>query len=203
MMDAKTQELLQKASEVFLEHGFTGTTTDMIQKACGFSKATIYARFSTKESLFKAVIEHKCSEFTQRIQCASIHETCIENALNDIGHAHLDQMLTPETMGLYRVVIADAPRFPDIAHHFFQSGPMIVRQVVTRIMENAAHRGEIDIVKIGAERAAQVFLSLIRSEAQMECLTHPDMRPSEIQKDQWISIAIETFLRAYKTPSAH
>jgi TetR/AcrR family transcriptional repressor of mexJK operon len=198
MSDDKTQELLRKASDVFLEHGYNGTTTDMIQKACGFSKATIYARFSTKESLFKAVIELQCQQFTDGIQSATIQETCIEKALNDIGHAHLNQMLTPSTMGLYRVVIADAPRFPDIAHHFYQSGPLVVRQTVTRIMENAAQRGEINIIKIGAEQAAQIFLSLIRSEAQMECLTHPDMRPSEHQIDQWVTLAIETFLRAYK-----
>ncbi|MDB9680909.1 TetR/AcrR family transcriptional regulator, partial [Acinetobacter baumannii] len=38
----KDQKILDAATKFFLIHGFSGTTTDMIQKEAGVSKATMY-----------------------------------------------------------------------------------------------------------------------------------------------------------------
>ena len=39
----KQLTVLLAASDVFLEHGFSAATTDMIQQRAGVSKATVYA----------------------------------------------------------------------------------------------------------------------------------------------------------------
>jgi AcrR family transcriptional regulator len=48
--------ILDNAAQLFLEHGFEGTTVDDIARACELGKATIYAEFSSKEELMHAVI---------------------------------------------------------------------------------------------------------------------------------------------------
>jgi hypothetical protein len=52
---------------------------------------------------------------------------------------------------------------------------------------------------VGLETAASIFTNLVRSEAQMQCLTHPGSVPSAAQQDQWINTAVVTFLRAFGT----
>src|SRR5471032_3558194 len=61
--DDKAAAVLAGARSVFLAHGFSSATTDMIQQAAGVSKATVYARYATKEALFIAVIEAECERF--------------------------------------------------------------------------------------------------------------------------------------------
>ncbi|WP_412770482.1 helix-turn-helix domain-containing protein [Ralstonia solanacearum] len=45
----KEASVLKAATEVFLAHGFSAATTDMIQRRAGVSKATMYGRFPNKE----------------------------------------------------------------------------------------------------------------------------------------------------------
>ncbi|MFY0080494.1 TetR/AcrR family transcriptional regulator, partial [Acinetobacter baumannii] len=63
----KDQKILEAATKFFLIHGFSGTTTDMIQKEAGVSKATMYGCFKNKEAMFAAVIERKCANMQEQI----------------------------------------------------------------------------------------------------------------------------------------
>ena len=56
---SKKDRVAIAATDVFLTHGFSAATTDMIQQAAGVSKATVYASWSSKEALFSAVIEQQ------------------------------------------------------------------------------------------------------------------------------------------------
>ncbi|BAY27865.1 TetR family transcriptional regulator [Calothrix sp. NIES-2100] len=49
------QQILEAATEVFLEKGFGGSTQEIARKA-GISEASIFKRFSTKEELFFAAM---------------------------------------------------------------------------------------------------------------------------------------------------
>ncbi|MGW5076599.1 TetR/AcrR family transcriptional regulator [Rhodococcus sp. NPDC004095] len=47
--------LIDRARELFIEHGYTATTADMIAKAVGVSRATFYLHFRSKDEI---VLEH-------------------------------------------------------------------------------------------------------------------------------------------------
>jgi AcrR family transcriptional regulator len=47
------QRILWTATPLFIAHGYTGTTSDEIARACGISKKTLYKYFPTKESLLQ------------------------------------------------------------------------------------------------------------------------------------------------------
>lgn len=47
------QRILWTATPLFITHGYTGTTSDEIARACGISKKTLYKYFPTKESLLQ------------------------------------------------------------------------------------------------------------------------------------------------------
>ena len=195
--DAKSLRVLEAAARVFLEHGFSAATTDMIQRAAGVSKATVYSRYPNKEALFAAVIEHQCSQFTQRVRQIEVTPGNIRKILLEIGHTYLDLLLSSEALALYRVVVGVADRFPQLAHIFYTSGPGTMTRILATQLEKAASTGEIDVQVIGLEAAATLFMGMLRGEGQLIALTHPDSRASQVQIDQWVNQAVTTFLRAY------
>ncbi|WP_437883913.1 TetR/AcrR family transcriptional regulator [Pseudomonas sp. LRF_L74] len=198
--DEKSLAVLDAASSVFLANGFSGATTDMIQKRARVSKATLYACFPTKEALFAAVIEHECSAMAQTIEAMTPASGDITRTLGDLGRSYLRIILSPTGLALFRVSIAEAPRFPELARRFYLAGPRVVANLIAEHLEAAAQAGEIDIQNVGLENAAGLFISLLRGEGQMECLIHPQALPSEEQVERWVKLAVQTFLSAFRKP---
>lgn len=54
----KREQILQKASELFIQKGYAGTSMDDLVQYSGFSKGSIYYHFKSKEDLFVSLIEH-------------------------------------------------------------------------------------------------------------------------------------------------
>ena len=108
------ERILDAAGRVFLEHGFQGASVDEIAEAASAGKPTIYARFPSKQALFTAVIERLVRRNTSldAFACAG---GSIEERLDALAALILTRVLTPETIGLIRVSVAEARRFPDLA----------------------------------------------------------------------------------------
>lgn len=195
--DDKAAAVLAGARSVFLAHGFSAATTDMIQRASSVSKATVYARYPTKEALFNAVIEAECDRFLGVVRAIEVGSRQLRDVLAALAQAYLRIVLSPEALALYRVVIGEAPRFPALARQFYLVGPHGFNVIVERHLEEAATRGALDFSSVGLEMAAIHFVNLVRGEAQMQCLTHPGSVPSQAQCDQWAAAAVTTFVRAF------
>ena len=195
--DDKAAAVLAGARSVFLTHGFSAATTDMIQQAAGVSKATVYARYATKEALFNAVIEAECAQFLGTVRQTEIRSRQLHDVLAALARAYLRIVLSPQALALYRVVIGEAPRFPALARQFYLVGPHGFNVIVERHLEEAAAAGQVDFSSVGLEMAAIHFVNLVRGEAQMQCLTHPEAVPSQAQCDQWAAAAVTTFSRAF------
>ena len=195
--DDKAAAVLAGARSVFLAHGFSAATTDMIQAASGVSKATVYARYPTKEALFAAVVEAECARLLAAVRATEIRSKRLHDVLEALALAYLGLVLHPDVLALFRAVVGEAPRFPALARQFYLVGPHGFNLIVECHLEEAAMRGEVDFSAVGLEMAAIHFVNLVRGEAQMQCLTHPGSVPSAAQRDQWASAAVTTFVRAF------
>mgnify|MGYP003641674841 FL=1 len=198
----KEVAILKAATSVFLAHGFSAATTDMIRRESGVSKATMYVYFPNKEVLFAAVIEHECGAMAATFRAMDSSPGDIAKTLSDLGMSYLDIVLSPMALALHRVVMAEAPRFPELGRRFFLAGPKVVTAILAERLGVAAQAGEIDVHALGVEAAATLFLSMLRAQPQMECLTHPGTHPSAAQKDHWVQLAVTTFLGAFGAATA-
>jgi AcrR family transcriptional regulator len=198
----KKLAVLNAAAAVFLAHGFSAASTDMIQSKAGVSKATMYACFPNKEAMFMAVIERECAAMAEMFRSIRTTPGDLSRMLSELGGAYLGFVLTPTMQALYRVVVAEAPRIPNLGRRFYLAGPQVAISVVAERLSEVARAGEIDVQSVGLEAAAALFLGMVRAEAQLECLTHPDARPSALQVDRWVQIAVTTFLRAFGIDAA-
>jgi hypothetical protein len=65
--DMRCEEILDKATEVFAEHGYRNTDVQYIADPLVIGKATIYRYFPTKEQLFLAAVERGVSLLNETI----------------------------------------------------------------------------------------------------------------------------------------
>ncbi|MDR0577586.1 MAG: TetR/AcrR family transcriptional regulator C-terminal domain-containing protein, partial [Candidatus Accumulibacter sp.] len=149
-----------------------------------------------KEALFAAAIEHQCATMTAMIEAIRLSPGDIARTLTDLGASYLGIVLAPDSLALFRVIVAEAPRFPELGRRFFL-GIRVVASIVAERIGEAARAGEVDVGSVGIEAAATLFIGMIRAQAQLECLTHPQARPSAAQKDRWVRLAVTTFLKAF------
>lgn len=119
----KTEAILRGAMQEFLEHGYAGARIDKIVAAAGVSKATVYRRFADKETLFTALIQRMAERvnFFQQQDFPSSEE---EPLVFLKGYA--TKMLNcaaenPQDIALFRIVIGESGRFPELGRAFLQN----------------------------------------------------------------------------------
>ena len=65
--DARREQILQTAVNLFSQRGFKGTTTKEIARAAGVSEAMVFRHFATKDELYKAILDNKgCEDGVRR-----------------------------------------------------------------------------------------------------------------------------------------
>ena len=108
--------ILAAAQKAFFEHGLAGASMDQIASLAGAGKPTIYSRFPNKEALFTAVvmrdIEHTV---VTGIQNYTVTGDTIERRLTNLSSDLLQRILVGDTIGLLRLAVSEARRFPDLA----------------------------------------------------------------------------------------
>lgn len=193
----KANTVLQAARKIFLAHGFSNATTDMIQREAGVSKSTVYAHFANKETLFSAVVQAECFSTSNSIRTIKYKPGRLPDVLHEVAQAYLKIVLSKSGAALARIVIAEVERFPSLGKAFYESGPRASIKVVTSLLGLAEDAGDIELGVLTSEDAARIFIGSVRSELQLYYLTHPDEQPTHAQKEQWITFIVNTFTRAY------
>lgn len=193
----KARTVLRAARSVFLKHGFSAATTDMIQQKACVSKSTIYAYYSNKEALFAAVIEAECAAFTSTLHDMEFHQGQLREMLIELARSYMDIVLCPTGLDFYRVVIAESRRFPKLAQIFYSAGPKVMTALLAKQLTSAEAAGELEFGEITPYTAASQFINLIRSDPQMQYLIDANTKPVPAEVDQWLNAAVTLFMRAY------
>lgn len=193
----KAKVVLEAARKVFFQHGFSAATTDMIQREAGVSKSTVYAHYANKEAMFAAVIESECAAFIRRVDQLELADLDLETRLRHLAVTYLGMALSPRALAQFRVISAEAPKFPELAHRFYQAGPQRMLVFITDVLTRASQAGELDLGGLGADVAAMAFTGIVRSDLRMHYLMHPDARPSEAQLEHWAELSVQIFLQGF------
>lgn len=84
-------ELLDAAEQLFLEHGFHGTSVDDLGAAAGISGPGVYRHFSSKDALLMAVLDRIWAQLRPAIDVASGQAP--DDALDTLLEAQLELAL--------------------------------------------------------------------------------------------------------------
>jgi len=109
------ERILNAARKIFVERGFEGASIDEIAEAARAGKPTIYARFGDKRALFTTVVTrdvvYRITQFKGEVPTGAT----IEERLASLATAAMHWTLETERIGLMRLAVAEARRFPDLA----------------------------------------------------------------------------------------
>jgi AcrR family transcriptional regulator len=153
----RQQRLLETAVAMFMNRGFDGTSVDAVAEAAGMSKRTVYARYRDKNELFSAALRELIERSLVPFNQFQPSTRQLEPALMAIGRHLLSIALTPQSVGLYRILVAEAERRPELARLAHAEG----RQQAIRGIAATLRRHADELRVRNLDRAAEQFLSLV------------------------------------------
>ena len=190
------------ARKVFLERGFEGASIDEIAEVARSGKPTIYARFSDKRALFTAVVMHdvlsSIAEFKAEVPTGANIEERLTNAASMLLHWGMDS----ERIALMRLAIAEARRFPDLAHTVRRRARDLSTELGVRLLGQVTQSDELrSLPAFAPERLATTarrFLDLVAVPVLFQALFEVDLNELDAEVDTHVAQAVAFFLAACK-----
>jgi AcrR family transcriptional regulator len=136
-MAEKRAEILHAARPILFRDGLGGATLDRVAAEGGIAKMTLYRHFPSKEALFEGLVTAMCEYMREGLEnapSAGIGKPAATRLADEL-RAFTSALLEPDALALYRLIVAEGWRFPDLARAFDQSGMRVIRQRIARILE--------------------------------------------------------------------
>jgi TetR/AcrR family transcriptional regulator, mexJK operon transcriptional repressor len=191
--NVKFRQILAAARKVFMEEGYGAASMDAIARQAAVSKATLYAHFDGKDALFAALIVSECRHLSDQIGRRALDEPNIRAALLAVARDFNNLLCTGEGLTMYRIVVAEAPRFPELGRIFYDSGPNVMIDRIADILRRATERG---LLKLRDPRVAAIqFISLIRGELHLTRVL--GLKSASKHPAEYVEASVDLFLAGY------
>ena len=177
--------MLDAATDLFLRDGYGTTSLEAVAAAAGVSKRTLYARFSGKAALLQMVVARLVTNWLPAFDAEIGQGSGLRDTLLGSARVMLATALTPQALGLYRLIIAEIGRFPELALVMRDAGAAAGTDRLANVMATAGITDPI--------WAAEQFMALVLSVPQRRGLglgSPLDTAGREV----WAKRAVDLFL---------
>ena len=158
--EARHEELLDAALDLFLEHGFELTTIEMIAARINMTKRTVYARYADKASLFRGAVQRAIEgQIVPQDVLAGFDQGDLAATLESVARLRIGQVMTPNGLRLQRIINTESYRFPGIFTDNFEQSAKPVLDFVAGVLDRAIAAGQIALTDSGF--AASAFMSMV------------------------------------------
>lgn len=182
--------LLTAGRQLFFRHGYGATTMSDVAAAARCSKTTLYSRFPSKETLFRAILSEQVGRWD-----TGVHHTpmpafnTVEEVLLAYGDVVLRAGLGADFVQVSRLLNSESGRFPElaeIARARFKQGV----DYLTGEIRGAADRENTPCPD--PEWIAELFLTT--TQGWCACLILSDRTPSAEARKTWLARTVRNFL---------
>jgi AcrR family transcriptional regulator len=192
--------ILDAARKVFLERGFEGASIDEIAEVARSGKPTIYARFRGKRALFTAVVTRdilsRITEFKSEVPTGATIEERLRSAAVTLLHWGLDN----DRIGLMRLAVAEARRFPDLATTVGRMARELSTELGVRLLSQLTQSDELGLLPAFApERlatTARFFLDVVALPMLFRALFEVNLKTLDAEIDAHVASSVTFFLAA-------
>jgi AcrR family transcriptional regulator len=195
--EERPQQIIEAAFTVFGEKGLGGARLDDIAKRAGVSKGTIYLYFPNKEALFREMIRQT---MVVRLEAA---QTAIDadrgsptEQLKVCMRAWWTYLRSAQYQTVFRLILAELPRFPDLAEFYAQEVIARAHRLVGGIIRRGIETREFrDVDPVVAARMLSAMLTM-----QAIWCSHHQYFPTFVQKseDEVLADIMDFYLRAVR-----
>lgn len=182
--------ILDAAEAQFLAHGFAATTLDQIATGAGATKRTLYVKIGDKSDLFAHAVRRMLDRRREKLNDAAPTGSVAERLMR-FGDTLLAIALDRDVLRLYRLVVAEAPRFRALATLMEEQMTHGARARLAEILRDEGRRGRLTVKD--PEIAAELLLTMIVGSAQRSVLF--GVKPwNTARRAAWVRAAVALFL---------
>ena len=191
----KETQIINGAARVFARDGYEGASMSRIAAEAGVSKGTLYNYFSSKAHLFTAYMRRDCSRWVALVFDQLDPATRPEDVLREVGQRMMAMLLSVPGLVMYRMVVAEAEKFPELARAFYAEGPARATTHVSAYLSRMNAEGRLRVEH--PEFAAEQFFALVQTQLCMKRRLGLIDMPSEQQIDRVVDCAVDLFMRGH------
>ncbi|HMO48972.1 MAG TPA: TetR/AcrR family transcriptional regulator [Rubrivivax sp.] len=187
---ARPQELLNAALELFVEKGFSATRSEEVAARAGVSKGTLYLYFPSKEELFKAVVRNNIAALIAEGQRIADHfDGPSTELLRLLMNAWWQRVGDTAAGGIFKIIFAEARNFPELAQFYTDEVALPGRRLVAGLLQRGIERGEFRAVPVAETTQALIspmlFQALHRHSVGACPVMEPEMSPARLLDAQF------------------
>jgi len=198
--EARPQELLAAAIELFVERGFASTRLEDVARRAGVSKGTLYLYYANKEDLFKAVVRQSIVPTIGAAE-ASVAEFEGHSAelLRHVIMSWWHRIGATKASGISKLILAESDNFPELARFYQQEVMTRGIRMMSTMLERGVRRGEFRAVDI--PQTAQVLIAPLLMLSTWKHTIAPCER-CDLQPEAFLEAFLDITVRGLVTAAA-
>lgn len=176
--EARPNELLEAALDLFAEKGFASTRLADVGRRAGVSPGTVCVYFPTKEALFMAVIKRFLQPVIVDQQAILTEHGTARQRLQRLLEAKAESLRRPRLSALVKLIIAEIGSFPVVGRDFYDNVIEPSLQQVGQLIDEGIANGEFR--QVDARLHAHLLIDpLPFAVIWKECYGHLETHPTE------------------------
>ena len=149
--DARPQELLDAALELFVEKGFAATRSEEVAARAGVAKGTLYRYYPSKNELFMAMVRDNLSvHIAESAAQAAQYEGPIAELLYLMMQAWWAKVGHGNAGVVCKIMMIEARNFPDLARFYVNEVIRPSQSLIGGLVERGIRSGEFRAVPVEA-----------------------------------------------------
>ncbi len=199
--DARPQELLAAALDLFVERGYAATRLDEVAARAGVSKGTLYLYFENKEELFKAVVrENMVPPLADAEELIARFEGHSSELLRQCIHGWWEKIGATRLSGISKLMMAESGNFPDVARFYHEEvvsrGEALIRHIIMRGIALDEFR-PVDPATATRVVVAPVLMLMMWQHSMHSCHLDP------VEPATFLDCLVDLLTRGFELPAGH
>ncbi|MEQ1290958.1 TetR/AcrR family transcriptional regulator [Acinetobacter johnsonii] len=190
----KRQRILEVARQLFLQHGYHGSSMDHIAKEAHVTKLTVYNHFQDKANLFSCAIEETCEKLMLGRSFLQRAEDFVP-MLKQICALSMHIINLPEAIKLEHLLLQLAAEQNPLLENFYKASHLKMRAIWEQFFDQAQTLGVLQFEQVN--EVITLLMSLLFGYRHQEMLLGMNEVPNAKQREQLIQEAIAIFLLKY------
>jgi len=170
--EARMQDLMTVAAELFLEKGYSKVSLEAIARKAHVAVRTIYVKFGGKAGLFREILRSGRESYFATMEDLETNVRPMREILIDFGARMNELISSPGAINLHRIVIAESAADPELAEAFFDAGPRQTREALHTFFSRADVRAQLR-ADMPAEQLSVHFLNCLMGDQLKRYLFMP------------------------------
>ncbi len=147
--DARPQELLDAALDLFVERGFAATRSEDVAARAGVSKGTLYLYYPSKEELLKEVIRHHViNPIAEGVQIIRDFDGPTPELLALVLRLWWERIGETRASGIVKLMTSEVRNFPEIAQFYVDEVVTPSNEMLGQVIQRGMDRGEFRDVNV-------------------------------------------------------